>query len=567
MKTNVIFLFLFLILGAFLFFSNQYDYKKNSDKINRYKCQKVVFSPFPPGYDYPKYTTIYNYKNQDNRFKNNILNLERLNLKALPDDIFADCSQCITDLDLSENNMVQIPNAIRFLENLRILNMSESGLTSMDASKDLDKALGNLDYLYLQNNEIEVLNYLPTSQKKILEVNLENNKISKVELPKNASNSIKKLNLSYNNLAVFPMDLLQIYGLTTLSLSKNNIHLLPTLNKGQLTSSNIHDLDLTDNRISRFPSEFGHLKELRVLELQGNQISGTIELNNNSFPNLKELSLTSQHVDSVIIKRTAIPKVTQLNLFGNNIVSFKAEKNNTQSFEVLSLENNNLTSFPSDVQHLKYLKHLNLSGNQIKGKVLIADSNLEFLDLSNNQITEIHFSGKNNIKELILNDNQLTTITCDKGALPYLKVKGMKLDGNPNLSITGKLLNEIPKLLDKTLVEDLEVKYNNNDFLDFSDNNLKTIRFSGSNKVKHLNLEDNQLVSFSFNKGSLQDLEILDMSYNPFLKEFPFNIFDEAPNLKKVDVIGCTGLSKNQIDKLVKISKRYGVKCVLDWRK
>ena len=559
MKTNLVFFILLLFLGGFLFLSNQYDYKRNGEKINRYQCQDVFFNPFPEGYDYQEYSFNYDYKSTKNRYKFSSLNLERLSLKNLPDSLFLNYEGCVTDLYLGHNNFAEIPFAIRHLHSIKVLDISNGGLSFISVPNDLDQVFNNLELLYLQNNYIDVLNYLPTS-KHLQEVDLRENNITEVDLPKDASTYfVKKLDLSQNKLLEFPIQLLRINKIASLKLSENKILFIPPLDQNKIEEYQINSIDLDNNQITRFPSHFGKIKNLLTLQLEGNKIDGSVKLSNNSFPYLQELRIRSQYVDSIVIEQTAIPKATSLSLFDNNIVHFKVAKDNIQSLTSLNLRENKLTTFPYDVLHLKKLEYCDLSTNKIKGKVVISNSNIKILDLSNNQITAIHFSGKNKIKELNLHANNLVSFTFDEGSLEHLET--LNLNDNSKISRAEqlRLINDIQNLNINSLEGILQIHNNQNEIFDLIDNKIRQVYLSGDNKIKELTLENNDLRAINIEEGSLKNLELFDISNNPNLKIFPFDIFTKAPNLKIIDVIGCNNLSQQDLDKIKSLANSYGV--------
>ena len=104
MKKKLILAALLLLLGGFLFFSNQYDYVKNSRKINMYPCLQTEFNPFPPNFTAIDSNGVTIRK--PNRYEDGTLSYKYLKLTELPDDLFKDYSTCIENLFLHHKLIV-----------------------------------------------------------------------------------------------------------------------------------------------------------------------------------------------------------------------------------------------------------------------------------------------------------------------------------------------------------------------------------------------------------------------------------------------------------------------------
>ena len=130
----------------------------------------------------------------------------------------------ITNLNLHNNKLTQLPVEIGQLSQLTVLDVSYNKLTNLPA-------------------EIGQLTQLTT------------------------------LHLSLNKLTHLPVEIGQLTQLTILYLYDNNITQLP-VEIGQLTQ--LTDLDLSDNNLTQLPVEIGHLTQLTKLNLYDNMIENLL---------------------------------------------------------------------------------------------------------------------------------------------------------------------------------------------------------------------------------------------------------------------------------------------------
>jgi len=136
------------------------------------------------------------------------------------------------------------------------------------------------------------------------------------------------------------------------------------------------------------PAEIGRLSALRVLHLEGNQLT-SLPAEIGQLTSLTSLDLAYNQLTSVPAEIGQLTSLTRLYLGGNQLTSVPAEIGQLTSLKWLYLQGNELTSLPAEIGQLTLMVHLYLGGNQLTS--LPADigqlTSLEMLHLQGNQLT------------------------------------------------------------------------------------------------------------------------------------------------------------------------------------
>jgi len=170
------------------------------------------------------------------------------------------------------------------------------------------------------------------------------------------------------------------------------------------------------------------LKDLQILVLRSNKLSGSIPKEIGSLINLKEISLYSNQLTG------------QLPL----------EIGNLKNLVLLHLRYNQFSgSIPSEIENLTNLKELHLSNNKFSGQIPSQIGNLtklSYLSLAGNQLSgkiPSEFGNLANIKELYLGLNQLTGAPSSLSLLRENEAKVVLLP-NPMSDIPYDLFSSSP---------------------------------------------------------------------------------------------------------------------------
>ena len=235
-------------------------------------------------------------------------------------------------------------------------------------------------------------------------------------------------------------------------------------------------LDLDGNQLTgTIPTELGSLSYLEVLDLDGNQLTGTIPSELGSLSNLEELDLGSNNLTGTIPSELGnLSALTVLSLQFNELTGpippelgnlsnlkellFKENKltgtippelGNLSSLEILWLSFNDLEGeIPSDLSKLTNLRRLYLSHDGLTGEIpaWLGDiSSLTRIYLGGNSLTgEIPAGlGDFNLEHLELHDNQLTgEVPAELGNLSTLWV--LSLHDNNLMGQLPQSLTNLP---------------------------------------------------------------------------------------------------------------------------
>ena len=196
-----------------------------------------------------------------------------------------------TELDLSGNQLSELPAEIGQLVNLTTLNLRGNQLSELPAEIG---QLVNLTTLHLSGNQLSGLPAEIGQLVNLTTLHLSGNQLSGLPTEIGQLANLTTLSLSRNQLSDLPAEITQLVNLTTLHLSRNQLSELPA----EITQlANLTTLSLSRNQLSDLPTEITQLANLTTLHLSRNQLSDLsaeiTQLANLTTLNLQENPLKS----------------------------------------------------------------------------------------------------------------------------------------------------------------------------------------------------------------------------------------------------------------------------------
>lgn len=420
-------------------------------------------------------------------------------------------------LNVSKNVMLQLSEKfILSCTCLRILNMSQCRMKQMP---DVISSLKGLHHLDVSENKIKSIDNLNTSNfQNLSSLNLANNNISHINIDtfKPLKNTLVYLDVSNNRLEKFPVAICELKALSDLDLSFNRMKTLPVNMK--MLESLKRMLIISNCFLDQLPTVVGELNQLRELDIRNNKIT--------DLKPLKKL----KHIEKLYCDHNSI---YNLNLDFCSLKHINARKNTITQFGLPSVIINNLTYL-----NLSYSKLVSLPDD-----IFFKIPNVEILVLNNNHLVSFpqSITKLSKLESLVCSNNVISFLPNDIGNLKKLR----------HLDIHSNNLKSLPEeiwKLEKTL------------FLNISSNLIKDLPdFKSDSKnepgliksLATLLAGDNRLTERSLTKiCKLVNLRNLNLSYNN-LEEIHLSSISNLIHLEQLFLSGnqLTTLPGDQIEK------------------
>jgi internalin A len=314
-------------------------------------------------------------------------------------------NESLEELDLSWNDLTEIPEEILDLTNLKILQLENNKIQEIPSFLD---RLNNLQEIQLHHNQIKDIPESITNIHNLYRLNLNNNQIRKI--PESITNltNLNYLNLSNNQIEEIPGKLVNLINLKALHLSNNQIQEIPDTFDNLI---NLEELYLSNNQIEKVPERITELTNLRVLALYDNQIQ-EIPRSISNLGNLTSLSFGNNKIQRISEGIISLINLKSLVLYGNKITEIPKGIAKLINLEVLVLYSNQIIEIPEEIGYLINLTELYLYDNKIQKtpESLARLANLKKLDLHKNQIVEMPriIEGLTRLEKLNLQENLLS---------------------------------------------------------------------------------------------------------------------------------------------------------------
>ncbi|CAG9816878.1 unnamed protein product [Phaedon cochleariae] len=322
----------------------------------------------------------------------------------------------------------------------------------------------------------------------------------------------------------------------------------------------LHELDLSNNRIVQLHFSFPFYEKLVALNLSNNRIKTLGNSNFNSQRNLTRLDLSANQIENLSKDSLkGLKALTHLDLSNNSLEELQsAAFRDLHSLSVLRLSGNRLIHLEEGLFHTgKHLKELYLNDNQFlevptaaladttrlhylslsRNYILTVEegdmpnlSELRILLLDNNVLTDIHPAGLSNLitlEHLDVSDNNLTAMPTSSLAklstLTSLKLSGNFISSIPPVAFKGlfhlRILRidrlETLAIIDvRAFVDNINLEAVNMDY-NIGMTKLPTRLFHGNPKVKHISVRANNLRTLEATHFPLDQLHELRVGGNP----------------------------------------------------
>lgn len=411
-------------------------------------------------------------------------------------------------LDVSGNEITELPSSVSRLTNLHTLKVSGNKLMSLPA-----KALSELPIIEIHASKNKLSGILfgdgVNGYSKLRALNIASNSISALSTSSFVLASLQDLNVSQNRLN--SLSISQCTSLIILTASQNQLTDFPTeLERlSELTS-----LDLSQNIIKAVPSEITKLEKLNVINLMGNPLAVR-----------KYLTMNAEDLKADFKKKTAIaescetaPSTSSMHKRSTSRMTNTTTTNTTTATQ--SSEEPTTSAAPAEDEPQLYKP---VNGVLDLSSLLLTSISPSQVDLPTSTApahTQIH--------TLLLTNNALPTLPHDLLSHPALKyhLRTLDISHNPSLHPTGYLTAPLflPHLTSLSLVStgltSLDNLTTNLNAPELASLNISCHRMSGHvpwvrawyPKLTELLATDNWFTSIDVE--AVRGLEVLDVRNN-----------------------------------------------------
>jgi Leucine-rich repeat (LRR) protein len=309
-------------------------------------------------------------------FEGDFDNIKTFDVKsARIQDIPAGIKLCttLTDLQLNDNHISLISDEFCECWSIRRVSFSNNRI-----SHNMNMNLANLQLLAEVDISGNFLSMIPEAIfwiPNISIINISNNRIAGFKVPAKSWLSLTQLNLSKNVFTELPLSLFDVVSIKTLQVANNSLsHVQPQFNFLQ----NIANLDISSNLLENVEG-LSFLFNLKSLDASKNKITN-MSHNFGGFSDLQELQLDDNPLDFPPIEVTSMGSQSTLALMRQLFEGFKNGSLDIQAFGlralsiqllridhllVLNARNNSIFIIPPQIGLLTSLQELYLDNNRI----------------------------------------------------------------------------------------------------------------------------------------------------------------------------------------------------------
>lgn len=353
------------------------------------------------------------------------------------DYILADSLEKVKDLEqvyrVSIYRKSAIPPIVYQCKNLIALEIINCRLNELPSQLD---QLRDLKTVYLFNNTSD--GRLKLNKNKHI-TRLEIRTQQPQNLPKSFKNlsALELLDLSENKLTRFPNSARKNRQLKELNLQRNEITLQHKIRKHK----SLERLALHGNKITVVPASIKNFPKLKKLNFNLNPIE-KVHANIGRLKNIEQLSFYNNKLTAIPEGVYDLTSLLEIDLFHNQIEEIGPRFTNWQKLTTLYLSHNKLTALPENIDTLKFLSGIYVWENRI-GKLPASVGKmpqLKFLRINHNYLKEIptSFYKLPNIEEIDFSHNYITNV--DQAIFNYPQLKIIAIVNNPWTQSTWEMI-------------------------------------------------------------------------------------------------------------------------------
>ncbi|RZF42342.1 hypothetical protein LSTR_LSTR004150 [Laodelphax striatellus] len=358
-------------------------------------------------------------RNSHDQIDNNVSEIDLTNsgLTEVPNNIFL-YERTLEQLLLRSNRIKELPRILCNCLALRVLNLSDNQLSTIP---DAISCLQSLEHLDLSRNHISNLSVSLRECSKLRVLNLGMNPLHKLPDVVTQLPSLEELFLNDCDLGFIPANLGRLSRLRVLEVRANHLATLPA---SLARFSNLVRLDIGQNELLCLPPVVKNLTELRELWCDFNPMSNCNDLSQMKF--LQHLETGDNLLKAFPAGLQFCVQLVNVTLSCNYIKEIPVEIGSLKSLVTLKLDINELTSLPSTIGQLSNLEELHLSENYLKSLPPSIGylRKLIILHLDSNYLKQIppEIGSCIQLRILGLQDNKLKSIPPEIGHLANLRV-------------------------------------------------------------------------------------------------------------------------------------------------
>ncbi|XP_028172324.1 protein flightless-1-like isoform X3 [Ostrinia furnacalis] len=360
------------------------------------------------------------------------------------DEKFPDAIRYMTGLQwlrLDKTNLTDIPEELGKLMKLENLSLKKNSLEKLFGELTELKCLRSLN---VRHNKVKSSG-IPAELFRLEELttlDLSHNRLKEVPEGLEKAKSLLVLNLSHNMIESIPPTLfVQLTDLLFLDLSNNRLETLPPQTR---RLANLQTLILNDNPLGLFQlRQLPSLQSLETLHMRNTQRTvANLPTSLDTLSNLSDVDLSKNALTKVPDALYSLQSLKRLNLSDNEITEVSSAMDIWQKLESLNLSRNKLTSLPASLCKLQNLRRLHVDDNKLDFEGIPSGigklGNLEVFSAANNYLEMIPegLCRCGSLKKLNLSWNKLITLP---DAIHLLSdLESLQLHGNPELVMPPK---------------------------------------------------------------------------------------------------------------------------------